>query len=201
MSSELVLVVCAANVCRSPLAELLLRRGLEGVPGAWAASAGTSALDGETICPLVMARHEEEVWRAAAGAHRSRPIERDLLEQATLILVSSRDVRADVVLAAPEVRGRAYTLREAAHLGMDFDPTMQPRHVGMIARYATHLDRARVVRGTVPNGPRRRGWGRRAEGPDIVDGHGRGRHAHRVALDEVSEATAVIVRQLGGLLA
>lgn len=198
MSTELILVVCAANVCRSPLAELLLRRGLEDVPGARTASAGTLVRGGGEICSLVAAWRDDEDWSVAAGAHRSHPAVPDLLEQAALILVSSRDVRADVVLAAPEVRGHTYTLREAAHLGEGFDPATQPRHLGTVARYAVHLDRSRVVRGSVPRGHRRWGRARRAAGPDIIDGHGRGRGAHRRALEEVFEATTAIVRQLGG---
>ncbi|GAA1487154.1 hypothetical protein [Brachybacterium fresconis] len=201
MSSELILVVCAANVCRSPLAELLLRRGLEGVPGIHAASAGTLAQDGARICPLVTSWHDDEAWGAASTAHRSRRADAELLEQAELILVSSRDVRADVVLAAPEVRGRTYTLREAVHLGEEFDSASQPRHVGTVARYATHLDRARVVRGAVPESHRRWWRPRRADGSDIADGHGQGRWVHRAALTEVLGATTAVVRQLGGRLA
>lgn len=201
MNNELVLVVCAANVCRSPMAELLLRRGLESVPGAWAASAGTLARQDDEICSLVGAWGGDESWRAAAGAHRARRAVPELLEQAALILVSSRDVRADVVLAAPEVRGRTYTLREAAHLGEGFDAASQPRHVGTIARYATHLDRARVVRGAIPDGHRFWGRGRRADGSDIVDGHGRRPRGHRAALTEVLEATTAVVWQLGGQIA
>lgn len=201
MSSDLILVVCAANVCRSPLAELLLRRGLEGAPGVRAESAGTLAQDGAMICPLVASWHHDAAWGAASGAHRSRRADAGLLEQAELILVSSRDVRADVVLAAPEVRGRTYTLREAAHLGRGFDSAAQPRHVGTVARYATHLDRARVVRGAVPDSHRRWWRARRADGSDIADGHGQGRRAHRAALAEVVGATAAVVQQLGGRLA
>lgn len=198
MSSELILIVCAANVCRSPLAELLLRRDLERVPGVRVESAGTLAQSGGEVCPRVAAWREGEGWAEAAAVHRSRRAEPELLESAALILVSSRDVRADVVLNAPEVRGRTYTLREAAHLGDGFDPTAQPTHVGVIARYAAHLDRARVVRGTVSSGHRRWSRARRADGPDIVDGHGRGRRAHRGALREVLEVSTAVATQLGG---
>lgn len=198
MSSELILVVCAANVCRSPLAEFMLRRGLEGVPGIRVMSAGTRAQDDAGVCPLVAQWRDDEAWAAESGAHRSHRADPDLLEEAALILVSSRDVRADVVLMAPEVRGRTYTLREAAHLGVEFESLSQPSHVGAVARYATHLDRARVVRGTVPGAGRH--WGRKspAGGPDIVDGHGRRQRAHRRALGEIRDATNGIVGQLGG---
>lgn len=198
MSSELVLVVCAANVCRSPLAEFLLNRDLEGVAGVRVESAGTLAQPGEAVCSRVAAWREGERWEAAAAVHRSRRAERELLESAALILVSSRDVRSDVVLAAPEVRGHTYTLREAAHLGDGFDLKGQSTHVGLIARYAAHLDRARVVRGTVSVRSRRWARARRADGPDIVDGHGRGRCAHQGALREVLEASTAVATQLGG---
>lgn len=198
MTSELILLVCAANVCRSPLAELLLRDGLGAGLDVRIASAGTMTSGGSEICSLVEQFREDAAWGDEARAHRSVRIEPGMLEQAALILVASRDVRSEVVRSVPEVRGRTYTLREAAYLGNGFDPATQPRHLGTVARYAAHLDRSRVVRGSVPTG--RRGWrpGRHDDGPDVIDGHGRSRWAHRGAITQVAEATASVVRQLGG---
>lgn len=198
MSSELILVACTANVCRSPLAELLLRCGLEDAPGVRVLSAGTMAHDGGRACPHVVGWRDDEAWTSAAAAHRSRRATPDMLRAAALILVSSLDVRAEVVLMAPEVRGRTYTLREAAHLGEGFDSTAQPSHASAVARYAMHLDRARVVRGAIPGGRGRWGLVRRSGGPDIVDGHGRSRRAHRAALGEVLDAVTAVIGQLGG---
>lgn len=198
MTPELILIVCAANVCRSPLAELLMRRGLQDLEGIRVASVGTAARGEAGICGRVEQFREDDAWTAMAQAHRSRPASTGLLEQATLILVSSRDVRADVVLAAPTVRGRTYTLREAAHLGQDFEPASAPRHVGVVSRYAVQLDRARVVTGPVPRVRRLWGNGWRADGIDIPDGHGRSRRVHDSALNGVLVSTAAVVMQLGG---
>lgn len=198
MTAELLLIVCAANVCRSPLAELLMRRGLYGVEGVRVASAGTLARGEASVCESVARFREDAVWAEMAAAHRSRRALAGTLERATLILVSSRDVRADVVLAAPAVRGRTYTLREAAHLGEGFDLAAPPRHMGVVARYAAYLDRARVVTGPMP--AVRRGWPgrRRPADVDIPDGHGRNRWAHGATLDDVLHATSAVVRQMGG---
>lgn len=198
MKPELILVVCAANVCRSPLAELLMRRGLQEVEGLRVASAGTLVRNEAAICARVKQFRDDESWAEMATAHRSRPALAGLLEQAALILVSSRDVRADVVLAAPTVRDRTYTLREAAHLGADFDLSSPPRHVGVVSRYAVHLDRARVVTGPVRSVRRHWTSTRSAAVVDIPDGHGRNRWVHSAALNDVRVSVATVVRQLSG---
>lgn len=198
MSSELVLVACAANVCRSPMAELLLRRGLSALPEVRVLSAGATAHDGGEICPLVAQWCTDDSWGAAAAAHRAHRVVPELLRATALILVSSQDVRAAVVLMVPEVRGRTFTLREAAHLGEGFDPSAQPSHAGLIQRYATHLDRARVVRGAPPSRSGRWRLSGRGGGPDIADGHGQSRRVHRAALNGVLGATGGIIGQLGG---
>lgn len=196
MRPELILVVCAANICRSPLAELILRQTLKGVSGIDVASAGTSARDWRGICPEVEDFRDTESWSALARAHRSRAVSPELLEQAALVLVSCRAVRADVVLASPEVRGRTYTLREAAHLGEGFRQALSAGDLGPVAIYAEYLDRARVVRGTASGG--RWPWrhSRRADAMDIRDGHGAGARSHRAALEAASAAAATIARQL-----
>lgn len=198
MTSELILVACAANVCRSPMAELLLRRGLSGMPDIRVASAGSAARAGGEICPLVAEWGGDDSWAAEAVSHRARRAAPELLRAAALILVSSHDVRAALVLQAPEVRGRTFTLREAAHLGEEFNAGTRPSHAGHILRYTAHLDRARVVRGGIPSGRGRWGRARWTVGPDIVDGHGRSRRAHRAALDGAFDATNAIIGQLGG---
>lgn len=198
MSSDLILAVCSANVCRSPLAELLLARGLRENSRVRVMSAGVSSREGGAICSEVMELGDEESWVAAAAAHRARPAVPELLRNAALILVPSRDVRASVVLMAPEVRGRTYMFREAACLGEGFDAANQPSHVGPVERFAAHLDQARVTRGGIPDARTR--WRRKGRGAemDIADGHGRRRRVHRAVLGGVLEATNTIVGHLGG---
>lgn len=196
--SELILFVCAANVCRSPLSELLLRRGLEGSPGIRVESAGTHAREGAMICALAADQMADGDRESRVPAHRSRPLTPELLAEATLIVTAARDVRSDVVRMAPQVRDRVYTMREVAFLGEGFTPEPPARRVGTVSLYAMHLDRSRTVKGPVP--ARRSGWWRirGVDGRDIADGHTQGAREHRRTLQDVVEASAVILGQLGG---
>lgn len=97
---DVLLFVCTGNTCRSPMAEALARAAVEGrLPGSGLAvlSAGTFAAPGAPAA--------EEAVRVAGEhgldlkGHRSRPLTRDLLERACLVLCmtgSHRRVAADL---------------------------------------------------------------------------------------------------------
>lgn len=199
MTDENILVVCAANVCRSPLAELALRRGLGSGAHISVTSAGVRANAGDPICPLVEARHEDEEWQAQVQAHRARPVTLELIEQSSIVLAASRDVRSDLVRIAPRARDRMFTIKEAAYLGAGFSSSAPDR----IAEYVAYLDRARsrAVPLTAPTGfvsrLRNRFGARSVTDPvSIADRHGS--HGHAETISEVEAAVAEIVTQLGG---
>lgn len=85
-----LLFVCTGNTCRSPLAEAIaraeaVRRGLQGVE---CRSAGTAAFPGHpaaAVGAVVAAERGIDL-----GAHRSRPLDRELVEWADAILVMAR---------------------------------------------------------------------------------------------------------------
>lgn len=113
-----VLVVCTANVCRSPTTALLLQQRLHAV-GADVAlqlrTAGTDADPGAGLCPVAA----ELVGPAAERLlerHASRLLEAGDLEAADLVLVMERAHRAAVVATSPAAGLRTFTLREAAAL-------------------------------------------------------------------------------------
>ncbi len=108
-----VLVVCTANICRSPVGERLLAARLHG-SGVTVGSAGTSALVGRPVDPsmrelLVGAGLTAEPFAARqAGA--------ELLRSAALVLTMTREHRAAVVAAAPAAVRRTFLLTEAADI-------------------------------------------------------------------------------------
>lgn len=114
-----VLFVCTANVCRSPLAERLLRRGLDAVaPGSSApltvASAGVRALDRSP-----MAANAALVLRRRGADDRdftSRRLAPQTFGDPALVLTAERWHRRAVVEAQPRLLRRSFTLLEFARL-------------------------------------------------------------------------------------
>jgi protein-tyrosine-phosphatase len=85
-----ILVVCTGNTCRSPLAEVTLRRAVSdvGLEGVEVASAGTGAFGGEPVSEGSYLVALEQGLDLAA--HRARVVTRELVAESDLILVMSR---------------------------------------------------------------------------------------------------------------
>lgn len=198
MSTELLLLVCAANICRSPLAELLLRRELSGLPGIRVESAGTRVVGSASICALVRDRGQDEAWALASEEHRPRAVTAEILREASLVLASDRGVRSEVVEVLPEVRDRVFTFLDAAHAAEGFGSDATRRRAGLLVRFAVHLDARRAYRG--PELARRSFLRRRREvdRSSIRDGHGLSDRSHERSLREVTGAMEVIASSLVG---
>lgn len=105
-----VLLVCTGNICRSPLAEAIMRRDLTalGRDDITVTSAGTGAWDGAPASEgayLVGLEHGLDL-----SAHRARLLTRDLVERANVVLTMARHHRARVQELGGE--GRTFVLGE-----------------------------------------------------------------------------------------
>lgn len=111
-----VLTVCTGNICRSPLAEQLLRLRLAPLP-VRVRSAGTYHLEDEPMTPeAVRLAAERGVPAEESARHRSHHlVERDLVSP-DLILTMTRVHRRAVVELAPSRVGSTFTVREFARL-------------------------------------------------------------------------------------
>lgn len=164
-----ILVICTGNICRSPLAERLLRARLSdefrvtsaGIHGleAWemdeSAAAELSRLGGD-----------------ATGFTSRRLRELDAAS-ADLVLTADRDHRSAVLALAPEALRRTFTLREFAHLAETFGALGSPAD-------------------TVRELARRRGEATISE-YDVSDPYRRSAAEHRDAADAIDAAVWAIV--------
>jgi protein-tyrosine phosphatase len=119
-----ILVVCTANICRSPMAEALLaraaeRRGATVTVG----SAGVRGLEGAPPSDgsvAAMARMGLDI-----SAHRGRACSPDLLEQTDLVVTMEARHVVDLVAMLPGALGCSFPLRELATAGDHrHDPAM-----------------------------------------------------------------------------
>ena len=111
-----ILTVCTGNICRSPLAEQLLRTRLSDLDP-YVASAGTRGLAAAPMTPE--AAHIAEalgVPAAETTAHRSRFLTEQHLVKPDLILAMTRTHRRAIAELAPSRLRSTFTIREFARL-------------------------------------------------------------------------------------
>ena len=104
-----LLIVCAGNICRSPMAEALFRHRMKNrllLARIEVASAGTIACQGNAACPDAVGLMREE-FGLDIGAHRAQPFGKRI--QADLILTMDKattdEVRAVGTTVAVEMLG------------------------------------------------------------------------------------------------
>jgi protein-tyrosine phosphatase len=114
-----IITVCTGNICRSPLAEQLLRSRLADLPGT-VTSAGTYGLDSVGMpAEAQKLAIQYGVGPEMAAAHRSTPLTAAALGSPDLILALAREHRRSIVELAPARLRSAFTLREFARLAAD----------------------------------------------------------------------------------
>ena len=119
-----ILVVCVGNICRSPMAEALLKRALRGQDEFTVESAGLGALVGHPASEHsveLMAEVGEDIT-----AHRARQIHPDMVRDADLVLVMETGHKRAIDDADPTARGKVHRLGEWQGVDVD-DPYRQPR--------------------------------------------------------------------------
>lgn len=135
-----VLHICTGNICRSPLAEHLMRAGLRDRLGAEAdrfviESAGTWGHTGSSMEPFAL------TTLATFGHDGSTFQARELIAEhvvaADLVLTATREHRAAAVVLQPRAAKRTFTLREFDRLLSVVDLTTLPA--------GDRVERARAV--------------------------------------------------------
>ncbi len=116
-----VLVLCIGNICRSPIAEALLRQQF---PDKTISSAGLGALVGYPADPLSIEVSAEQ--GVDLSAHRARQLSSWMCQAADLILVMEQRHKVEVEQLHPLVRGKVFRLGELGKFDIE-DPHRKPR--------------------------------------------------------------------------
>lgn len=170
-----ILIVCTGNICRSPMAEAMLRHFLEdrGVTGVSVSSSGTWGLDGEAA---TLTGVEELRSRGIDGSsHVARSLTLDQLDAADLVIAMTSVHLREISDRDPTALRKTILLKEIASL----NPTPKG------ATPAQRLD-------ALLSGPRPK-WVRAM---DVDDPIGLPAHAYKRTADELYEGLGHLVEAL-----
>lgn len=182
-----ILTVCTGNICRSPLAEALLRAELSGLP-VEVSSAGTQALVGSPMTEQNIAIAQRS-GVANLLPHTARQLRAADLESVDLVLALSRSHRREAVEILPGVSRYIFTLREFGRLADALTaeaPVMRSLEDGG-ARIREAVGFIAQMRGTVPPASV-------PEDDDVIDPYRRSDEVYEQSAAQILPAVAAIVR-------
>jgi len=147
-----VLIVCHANMCRSPMAERLARRTIIGRMGATGtgfevSSAGTHAWTGRPMHPLAAEVLRE--YGADDTGFKTRRLTADLVADADLVLTATRQQRAECVGMAPTAVHHTFTLPQFGRVSAAIPKYSLTAIWPPQARLRALIEELHVVRGTL----------------------------------------------------
>lgn len=185
-----ILVVSTGNVCRSPMAEAMLRHALAAALGPDArafavTSAGTWGHEGSPMEP-----YAEQVLAelgVPATAFSARELAPEHLVVADLVLAATAEHREVVRAVDPFAAGRTYTLGEFARYVRMVDPAALPPG-DFVARARLLVERVAMLRSERPGRPR--------PGDDLADPLGAPLHVFRLCGERLAECLDGLVRAL-----
>jgi protein-tyrosine phosphatase len=179
-----ILLVCTANICRSPMAGgLFVERTRQLPEPPRISTSGTRAAPGQP--PTADAVTAAAELGADIAAHRSSPLDQ-APTNADLVLTMTVSHREEVGLRFPDATARTFTLKELAALLRELPPADgSPSRETALARIA-EAHRLREIR---PAGA----------DADVSDPIGLSLEAYRAAAWEIDLAVRDVVRGLFGL--
>lgn len=107
-----VLAVCTANICRSPMMEMSLRRLTAAQGDVTVASAGSRGSDGRPADPVTATVGSE--FGLDLSSHQSQPLTAELIDNADLIVVAELDHLLAVIDKRPQAFAKTFLLLELA---------------------------------------------------------------------------------------
>ncbi len=104
-----LIFVCTGNICRSPMAEGLLKHMLGPDYGWEISSAGVCAATGAPASPNAVEALREQGIKISD--HRSRYLTPELIKEADLLVVMTGGHRDAILAMAPESAGKVFLLK------------------------------------------------------------------------------------------
>ena len=189
MTNLTILTVCAGNICRSPLAEQLLRVGLATWPEVTLGSAGTVGLTGQPMPDEAadLSRH----FGGEPSGHVARVLTAEHLSEANLVFAMSREHRRAIVELFPKAIRYTFTIREFARLASgvtdaDLNDAAALPLEDVVGRFSTLIGFAASQRGVVspPGSP---------DDDDVMDPYRRSDEVYAESARQLAPAVSDVV--------
>lgn len=190
-----ILVVCTGNVCRSPIAEGLLRDALAerfGDAAPHVGSAGTAGWEGDGAMKESVAAAAER--GTDISGHVARKVTGTMVEHATLVVAMAAEHRDALSRFDPDTAHKTFTLKELVRLLEELDPvaaTAGPEGADAgAAPLAARVAEADTLR--------RGGFAGNPHDEDVVDPLGMPMESYRAIAWELDEWVSRLVTGLYG---
>jgi protein-tyrosine phosphatase len=190
MTDFKILTVCSGNICRSPMAEQLLRAGLKAYRGVVVTSAGTIGLVGEPMDARA-ARLAAGFGVTDAGDHVARELNDQQIRESNVVFAMSREHRRAIVQLHPRASRYAFTIREFARIAAEVndadltDAALLPRD-DIFGRFAVAVEAAASLRGIVAPLPD-------AEDDDVIDPYRRSDDVYTLSGQQLVPAVESVI--------
>jgi len=186
-----ILAVCTGNICRSPIAEGLLRQALTSRFGAEApsiSSAGMWGVEGSSATPEAVAAAAER--GADIGNHVARRVSAMPPIDDDLVLCMAREHRDALVDMDERLRDRVFTLKEFVRLVESLPPVVEGDGPESLSGRVAETAAARAV-----------GFSGNPHDEDVVDPLGLPMQSYRAVAWELDEWIGRLVEGLYGPVA
>lgn len=163
-----LLIVCTANVCRSPITAMMVDRALlEHGIDAIVESGGF--LEGGSLACDTMRGFADEIG-IDLGFHESRPVDKWVAHEASLILTMQRNHARDLIVEFELDQRRVFTLGSFLRLADECPPMGEP-FADWLAALSDHRSPTDLLSKSGPD--------------EIGDPHGGSKRAHRRTFEQL----------------